>query len=206
MKRFKTSGRARTVVAAAAVGMFASLGGAGYAAGLVHFHHASPNKVQYPPSKVTICHHTHSQKNPSVTITVSEHAVPAHLRHGDTIGPCSEQQGAPATKKHVKAPKVHQNRGHHGDKSHGNKNHGAPTSKPAKGNHGLAKGHSVNHGPNAVHGHSTAQIKGKSHGKGKSHSPTKAHGPGHGQGHGQGHGPDATHGNSGGGKGNGHKP
>jgi hypothetical protein len=199
MKQFNMSGRARAIVAAAAVGVFASLGGVGYAAGLVHFHHASPASAQYPSPKVTICHHTHSQKNPFVTITVSSHALPAHLGHGDTVGPCSEQQGATATKKHVKAPKVHQNRGHHGDKSHG-----AKGSKPAKGNHGLAKGHSRSHGPNAVHGNSQAQIKGNGHGKG--HSPTKSHGQGHGQGQGQGHGPDAKHGNSGGGKGNGHNP
>ena len=38
--------------------------------------------------KVTICHHTGSKKNPFHTITVSANAVPAHLRHGDTIGPC----------------------------------------------------------------------------------------------------------------------
>lgn len=38
--------------------------------------------------KVTICHQTGSQKNPSVTITVSENALDAHLAHGDTIGPC----------------------------------------------------------------------------------------------------------------------
>jgi hypothetical protein len=42
----------------------------------------------YPGGKVTICHHTRSQKNPFVTITVSQRALPAHLRHGDTIGPC----------------------------------------------------------------------------------------------------------------------
>jgi hypothetical protein len=40
--------------------------------------------------KVTICHHTGSTKNPTVTITVSKNAVPAHLKHGDTLGPCPD--------------------------------------------------------------------------------------------------------------------
>jgi hypothetical protein len=38
--------------------------------------------------KVTICHHTHSKKNPGVTITVNVHAWKAHQRHGDTVGAC----------------------------------------------------------------------------------------------------------------------
>jgi hypothetical protein len=36
--------------------------------------------------KVTICHKPHS-KNPH-TITIPRSALPAHLDHGDTIGPC----------------------------------------------------------------------------------------------------------------------
>jgi hypothetical protein len=45
---------------------------------------------QYP-EKVTICHRTGSLKNPAVTIRVSRNALPAHLRHGDTMGPCAGQ-------------------------------------------------------------------------------------------------------------------
>src|SRR5439155_976016 len=35
--------------------------------------------------KQTLCHHTHSKKHPFHTISVDSHAVPAHLKHGDTL-------------------------------------------------------------------------------------------------------------------------
>ena len=36
-------------------------------------------------SKVTICHHTGSSSNPFVELSVSESAIPAHLKHGDDV-------------------------------------------------------------------------------------------------------------------------
>ena len=41
--------------------------------------------------RVTLCHRTHSKKHPWVRITVSSRAVKAHLRHGDSLPPCSTQ-------------------------------------------------------------------------------------------------------------------
>ena len=38
--------------------------------------------------RITICHHTGSATNPTVTISISRHALAAHEKHGDTIGPC----------------------------------------------------------------------------------------------------------------------
>ena len=43
-----------------------------------------------PADKVTICHHTGSEKNPTVTITVAPDAVEAHLAHGDELGACAQ--------------------------------------------------------------------------------------------------------------------
>ncbi len=40
--------------------------------------------------KITICHYTSSENNPYQTISVSKNALKAHLKHGDSIGPCEE--------------------------------------------------------------------------------------------------------------------
>jgi len=71
--------------------------------------------------KVTICHHTHSKKHPTVTIRISNKAWPAHQRHGDTMGAC-----ATAKAKHGKSHqngKSHENgKSHQKGKSHQNSN------------------------------------------------------------------------------------
>lgn len=58
-----------------------TVAGVGFAGG-------SSSAAQYQYGKVTICHHTHSKKHPTVTITISQRAWPAHQRHGDTLGAC----------------------------------------------------------------------------------------------------------------------
>ena len=82
MKKSRTIGRTRLVAVAlaiAAAGVFASVGMAGFGPELVGLSHKSttPTTDQYPTSKVTICHHTHSHKNPFVTSTKRDPATPA---------------------------------------------------------------------------------------------------------------------------------
>ena len=97
MKRSRW-GWKRTAVAlgigALGVGTLASVGTAVSPSGTL------PAAKQYPPDKVTLCHHTHSKRHPFVTINVSQRSLPAHLRHGDTIGPCPST--APAKQKAAK--------------------------------------------------------------------------------------------------------
>ena len=209
MKKSRTIGRTRLVAVAlaiAAAGVFASVGMAGFGPDLVGLSHKSttPTTDQYPTSKVTICHHTHSQKNPFVTITVSQNAVAAHVRnHGDTIGPCSEQPSAAAVA--AATAKVH--------KAHKAKLHLKGNSKgkhEGQGKDDGAQGAGHNSGPStAEHG------KGKGQGKGhtKTHGPPADRGQGNGNGHGQdknqtehgqGQGNGDTHGNGNGGNGKGH--
>src|SRR5436305_3559861 len=150
MNRFWKSGRVRFTAAGAAalaVEALASVGGVGYAARLVGGSNIAAAAAQYPPSKVTICHHTHSQTNPFVTITVSERALPAHLGHGDTVGPCPQQsltpkQGGKPAKQHGKA-EHHSNGQQKGKKKgHTGGHEGSTQGSQLQGNGGQGQGQS----------------------------------------------------------------
>jgi len=84
---------------------------------------SSSSQYQYGSSckqyRVQICHRTHSKKHPWHLITVSSRALKAHLRHGDTLPPCSTEPAA--KKKHGKG------HGHDGgDRGNSGTKHGKP--------------------------------------------------------------------------------
>lgn len=53
------------------------------------------NAKRPKPARVAVCHRTAGGDEAHHTIRVSDRAVPAHLRHGDTAGPC-DGDGEPA--------------------------------------------------------------------------------------------------------------
>jgi hypothetical protein len=128
-------------------------------AGLASTGSSSSAAYQYG-HKVTICHRTHSKKHPFVTISVDQHALKAHLKHGDSVGPCSSPSSVASKAKRAakaKAAKAarakHANKGkHHGSAPSGG---GSSAPAPAHGNSSAA------HGQSGAHGNS-----GGSHGKG----------------------------------------
>jgi len=207
MNRFWKSGRVRFAAAGAValtVAALASMGGVGYAARLVGGSNISAAAAQYPPSKVTICHHTHSQKNPFVTIIVSARALPAHLGHGDTVGPCPQQsltpeQGDKPAKQHGKAHDQ-SNAQQKGKKGHAGGHEGPTQGSPLQGKEGQGHGQSQANGQSKANGHSHGKGKGPGNDQGDGQSQPKGQGNGQGQGHsddqGQGHGNPGGSGNA----------
>ena len=81
-KKAGAVGLALSFAVAAFVGL-AYTGGVGGATS------SGPASVEQYGGRVIVCHRTGSRRNPFRTISVSRNALPAHLRHGDTTGPCS---------------------------------------------------------------------------------------------------------------------
>lgn len=104
-------GAKRRLAFASAVSMallvpLAVFGGSGFAKGL------SSAAAQYQYGKVTVCHKTHSHKNPNVTITVGAKAAAKMIAAGRaTPGPCPSSTNKPGN----------QNPGNSGN--HGNNGH-----------------------------------------------------------------------------------
>jgi hypothetical protein len=124
----------------APLGIFGSSALAHTASGL------GPSAAQYQ-YKVTICHRTHSNKHPWHIITISNRALPAHLRHGDKYPPPCPTTAAQTTKTHGKS-----------SENHGNKPSSAgpttQTSSSAQNNSSSkSHGHDDDHGNNGSNGH-----------------------------------------------------
>jgi cytoskeletal protein RodZ len=81
--------------------------------------------------KVTICHHTGSKKHPFHPITVDEHALAAHTRHGDTAGPCPATTASTAPVAKHGQPK-HSGAGRSDRSEQGKKNGDGQSHRPEK--------------------------------------------------------------------------
>lgn len=97
--------------------------------------------------KVTICHMTGSKKHPAHTISVAASAVPAHLRHGDHLGPCLANE--PGRKKH----------------NNGQGHAPAPATTVTAPTTAPTHGHGNDNGDNGNHGNGNNGSNGKGHGK-----------------------------------------
>jgi hypothetical protein len=133
-----TSRRARLAagfgVVAVSLVVAAGIAGVGFAGGSI-------SAAQYQYGKVTICHHTHSKKHPTVTITINQHAWPAHQRHGDTMGACA----ATSSSKHHGHGQGHGSKGSDEDAGSTTTSTATTTATPPTHGHGGGNGGS-NHG------------------------------------------------------------
>jgi hypothetical protein len=166
-------------VAGVVVLVFAALGGVGSAKN-------PASAAQYQYGKATICHKAgpHGKR---VTITVGANAVPAHLRHGDTMGPCPATRtrkgkgkaGSQGQAKAGKATKPSAAKGKGGQAAKPSAGKGPQPTQPAappaaapgndgKGNEGKGdKGDNGDNGNNGNNGNGNNGNNGNGKGKGK---------------------------------------
>src|SRR5438128_6317459 len=83
--RLPIRGVASATIALGILAGLAVVAGVGFAA--TNSSGSAAYQYQYG-HKVVICHHTGSKSHPTVTISIDQHALPAHLKHGDTVGAC----------------------------------------------------------------------------------------------------------------------
>jgi hypothetical protein len=150
----------------------------------------------YGAAKVTICHIPPGNPSNAHTITVGASAVPAHLAHGDTLGPCPEVAAATQnTGKHEKTNhgkgKSKQNETPTAESSTTEQTNAAPTpqqkqKKPKKEKPVQSNG--VGHAPAS----STVVTSSNSNGHGNGHANANgaANGNAGGNGNGKGNGKD----------------
>jgi hypothetical protein len=140
-QRFRIA--AAAIVSVGLLAPLAIFGGTGWGAS------GSSSAAQYQ-YKITICHHTHSTKHPTVTIRVSVNAWPAHKKHGDTLGPCTQSK---SKKNHGK---------HHGQSS----SHGKKSGHSQSGTHSQGSTHSQSGSHSqSNNGQTNGATQGKGHGK-----------------------------------------
>jgi hypothetical protein len=136
------SKRSRTIIGLVVVAVSLVLSVA--LAGLSFAQSSTITAAEYQYGKVTICHHTHSKTNPTVTIVVSAHAWPAHRKHGDTLGACPNAASSPSRSK------GNGNAGsNHGNASKGSTSPGTGKDQPGQADHGKpgdAPGHEKGRG------------------------------------------------------------
>jgi hypothetical protein len=162
MNRIWSRRRLRLVIAGAATLMTAAALASAALAGLGALDFGPAAASQYPSKKVAVCHRTHSQKHPWVKISISVHALKAHLRHGDFVvdasHPCPPTSATAAKSKH---------HGKQSGKGKGKGKSGKNSAAAKKQNHSSNAGGKGESGKNNAAAHKTQNHSNHAGGNGK---------------------------------------